>query len=99
VRPSDAGLASGLVNTTAQVGGAIGLSILTTVSAERSTSLRESGSGLLDALTGGYHAAFWIAAVLIVAALATALTVLRPARTAPVQPVEPIEQEPVPAAA
>jgi len=99
VRPSDAGLASGLVNTTAQVGGAIGLSILTTVSTERSSSLRESGSGLLDALTGGYHAAFWIAAVLIVAALATALTVLRPARTAPAQPVEPIEQEPVPVAA
>ena len=99
VRPSDAGLASGLVNTTAQVGGAIGLSILTTVSTERSTSLRESGAGLLDALTGGYHAAFWIAAVLIVAALATALTVLRPARTAPVQPGEPIEQDPVPVAA
>jgi hypothetical protein len=37
VRPSDAGLASGLVNTTGQVGGAIGLSILTTVSTERST--------------------------------------------------------------
>ena len=99
VRPSDAGLASGLVNTTAQVGGAIGLSILTTVSTERSATLRESGSGLLDALTGGYHAAFWIAAVLIVAALATALTVLRPARTAPVRAVEPIEQEAVPAAA
>jgi EmrB/QacA subfamily drug resistance transporter len=98
VRPSDAGLASGLVNTTAQVGGAIGLSILTTVSTERSTTLRESGSGLLDALTGGYHAAFWIAAVLIVAALATALTVLRPARTAAEQPVEPVE-EPLPAAA
>ncbi len=98
VRPSDAGLASGLVNTTGQVGGAIGLSILTTVSTQRSTTLRESGSGLLDALTGGYHAAFWIATVLILAALVTALTVLRPARTAPVEPVEPVE-EPLPAAA
>ncbi len=99
VRPSDAGLASGLVNTTAQVGGAIGLSILTTVSTERSATLRESGSGLLDALTGGYHAAFWIATLLILAALATALTVLRPGRrTASEQPVEPVE-EPLPAAA
>jgi EmrB/QacA subfamily drug resistance transporter len=99
VRPSDAGLASGLVNTTGQVGGAIGLSILTTVSASRSTTLRESGSGVLDALTGGFHAAFWIATVLILAALATALTVLRPARTAPEPVVEPVEEEPVPAAA
>ena len=99
VRPSDAGLASGLVNTTAQVGGAIGLSILTTVSTERSATLRESGSGLLDALTGGYHAAFWIATLLIVGALATALTALRPARTAAEQPVEPVEEEPVPVAA
>jgi EmrB/QacA subfamily drug resistance transporter len=98
VRPSDAGLASGLVNTTAQVGGAIGLSILTTVSTGRSTALRESGTGMLDALTGGYHAAFWIATVLIVAALAIALTVLRPARTVEQQPVEAVE-EPVGAAA
>jgi EmrB/QacA subfamily drug resistance transporter len=80
VRPSDAGLASGLANTTAQVGGAIGLSILTTISAGRSTALRESGSDLLGALTGGYHAAFWVATVLILGALATGLTVLRPAR-------------------
>ena len=99
VRPSDAGLASGLVNTTGQVGGAIGLSILTTVSIERSTALRESGSAVLDAMTGGYHAAFWIAMVLILAAVATALTVLRPARTAPAPAVEPAEEELLPAAA
>ena len=99
VQPSDAGLASGLVNTTGQVGGAIGLSVLTTVSVERSTTLRESGSAALDAMTGGYHAAFWIAAVLILAAVATALTVLRPARTAPEPTVEPAEEELLPAAA
>ena len=98
VRPSDAGLASGLVNTTGQVGGAIGLSILTTVSTGRSTALREAGSGALDALTGGYHAAFWIATGLIVAAVAIALTVLRPARTTQQQPAERVE-ELLPAAA
>ena len=96
VRPSDAGLASGLVNTTAQVGGAIGLSILTTVSTGRSTALREAGSGALDALTGGYHAAFWIATGLIVAALAIALTVLRPARTAPAAAGRADREEPLP---
>jgi MFS family permease len=80
VRPSDAGLASGLLNTTGQVGGAIGLSILTTVSTERTGALARSGAGTLDALTGGFHAAFWICAVIVVAAVVTTTTVLRPAR-------------------
>jgi EmrB/QacA subfamily drug resistance transporter len=97
VRPDDAGLASGLINTTAQVGGAIGLSILTTVSTQRSATLRAAGSGLLDALTGGYHAGFWIAAALVVAALATTLTVLCPGRR-PAVAAEP-EEMPVPVAA
>jgi MFS family permease len=79
VRPTDAGLASGLINTTGQVGGAIGLSVLTTVSAGRTAGLPGS-TGALEALVGGYHAAFWIAALLIVTAIATAVTVLRPAR-------------------
>ena len=57
------------------------------------------GTRVPRALTGGYHAAFWIAVVLILAALATALTVLRPARAAPVPPVEPVEEELLPVAA
>jgi EmrB/QacA subfamily drug resistance transporter len=88
VRPSDAGLASGLINTTGQVGGAIGLSVLSTVSTARASTLGGSGAGALDALTGGYHAAFWIAVVLTLAAVATAVTVLRPA-----PPVTPAPEE------
>jgi EmrB/QacA subfamily drug resistance transporter len=87
VAPSDAGLASGLINTTGQVGGAIGLAVLSTVSTGRTATLRASGHDALDSLTGGYHAAFWIAAGLIVAAIVTALTTLRPAREVAV-PVE-----------
>jgi len=75
---SDAGLASGLVNTTAQVGGALGLAVLATLSASRSEDLVARGESAAAALTGGYQIAFWIAAGLIGAAIVVALAVLQP---------------------
>src|SRR5918995_947649 len=80
--PSDAGLASGLVNTTAQVGGAIGLAVLATLSAERTQSLLADGQGALEALNGGFHLAYLIGAALAVVAIVTAFTVLRDERPA-----------------
>jgi MFS family permease len=73
----EAGLASGLVNTTAQVGGALGLAVLATTSTAHTSSLLASGVGRLEALTSGFHLAFWISAVLVAVALGLAVFVLR----------------------
>jgi hypothetical protein len=75
---SDAGLASGLLNTTVQVGGAVGLAVLATLSTEHTAGRLADGESTASALTAGYQLAFTIAAVLLVVATVVAATVLRP---------------------
>jgi NADH:ubiquinone oxidoreductase subunit 6 (subunit J) len=76
--PTDAGFASGLLNTTVQVGGAVGLAVLATLSTEETTSRLANGESAPHALTAGYQLAFTIAAVLLVVAVVVAAAVLRP---------------------
>jgi len=76
---ADAGVASGLVNTTQQVGAALGVAVLSTLAAGRTAHLLAAGRPAADALTGGYHAAFGTGAGLAAAALVLAAAVLRPA--------------------
>ena len=78
VSPSDAGLASGLVNTAFMMGGAIGLAVLVSLADSRTQTLRETGDGPLVALTGGYHAAFLVAAAFALAGAIGTLLVMRP---------------------
>jgi len=77
VRPADAGLASGLINTSQQIGGAIGLAVTTTIATTRATSLLHAGHPRAVALTAGFHDAFAITGGLAVAAAIVAATLIR----------------------
>ncbi|HEV3408000.1 MAG TPA: MFS transporter [Gaiellaceae bacterium] len=77
VAQEQAGLASGVVNTAFMMGGAVGLAVLASLADFRTESLVESGDGALAALNGGYHAAFVLGAVFIVASAAVGWALLR----------------------
>jgi len=74
----DAGLASGIINVSVQLFGAIGLATLGTIATDHTKSLSDAGRPLASALTGGYHLAYLVAAAAVSLGVLAAFVVLRP---------------------
>ncbi len=99
VEPTEAGLASGFVNTSFMMGGALGLAVLASLAASRTDTLLADGESQVAALTGGYHAAFLVGALFAASAAAIGGLLLRKGAYADEQAKAEGEPEPVAAEA
>jgi EmrB/QacA subfamily drug resistance transporter len=85
----EAGLASGLLNTSQQIGGAIGVAIASTVAATHSRTLIDSGAAAPAALTGGFQWAFWLCGAIALAAIPITFLLIRSRDLAPTAAAQP----------
>jgi hypothetical protein len=89
VEPAEAGLASGLINTSQQIGGALGIAALATIATSRTEHALAGGASHASALVTGFHAAFYAAVAVGVVAIVAALVLIRRDELAPAPAAEP----------
>jgi EmrB/QacA subfamily drug resistance transporter len=89
VRDREAGVASGLINTSQQIGGALGVALLLTVATNRSTTLAGEGQSRAEATVGGFQYAFAVGAGLALLGLLATLFLIRSRAAAPAPAEEP----------
>jgi EmrB/QacA subfamily drug resistance transporter len=99
VRERDAGIASGLIDSSQQLGGAIGIAVASTVAAVRSRALLGQGHAVADALAGGFHGALWVCGLVGLTAVPVALVLVRRTEVGPAASGAPQRKAPAPAPA
>ena len=77
IQAKDAGLASGLINTSQQIGGALGIAVLSSVAVAHTTSSAKAGDAMPQALTSGFQAAFWVGAGVAAVGVLASLVLIR----------------------
>jgi EmrB/QacA subfamily drug resistance transporter len=94
VKASEAGLASGLINTSQQIGGALGIAVLSSIATSRTTDAVGNGSAVPAALVDGFQSAFVVGAIVAALGLVASLTLIRRDELAleaePEQVLEPV---------
>jgi hypothetical protein len=89
VKEAEAGIASGLINTSQQIGGAVGIALLSTIAISRTDNEVAAGTALPQAMTSGFQLAFWVGAAIALAGVVAALVLIRQEELAPALEAQP----------